>query len=243
MRVDVAPTAEAVTPGQLTGTTVLVIDVLRASTSIISALDAGCSAIVPVAGPGEALRRARGPAGAGILVAGERRGVPIRGFDLGNSPLEFADGRVRDKTIVLTTSNGTRALLAARGAAAVGVAAFVNLSAAAAWAIGSARDVLVLCAGERGRRSLEDWVCAGLLVMRMTSAAPGLDVTPAAAAAVADARGYALEPTRLSVDSPWARRLAAVGRGRDIAACLQIDTTTLVPVYVTSVDKVVAGPR
>ena len=74
--------------------------------------------------------------------------------DLGNSPLEFTRGRVGGRTIVMTTSNGTRALVAARPAAAVGVAAFINHAAAAAWALARGRDVLLLCAGERGARSL-----------------------------------------------------------------------------------------
>ncbi|OGL29183.1 MAG: hypothetical protein A3G44_06355 [Candidatus Rokubacteria bacterium RIFCSPLOWO2_12_FULL_73_47] len=241
MRVDVVPTAEAVAPGQLAGATVLVVDVLRASTSIISALGAGCAAVVPVAEPAEALVRARAARADGVLAAGERRGLPIAGFDLGNSPLEFADGRARGRTVVFTTSNGTRALLAARGAAAVGVAAFVNASAAAAWARAAGRDVVVLCAGERGHRSLEDWVCAGFLVERLARGAPGLAPTPAADAAAAAARRYAGDPSRLAADSPWARRLARVGRGGDVAACLRVDTTTLVPVYLASVDKVVAG--
>jgi len=243
VRVDVVPTAQAVARGQLAGATVLVVDVLRASTSIVSALDAGCAAVVPVAEPEEALARARAAGGDGVLAAGERRGLPIPGFDLGNSPLEFTDGRVRGKTVVFTTSNGTRALLAARGAAAVGVAALVNAGAAAAWALAEARDVVVLCAGERGQRSLEDWVCAGLLVERMRRRAPDLALTPAAAAAAAEARGYAGDPARLAEDSPWARRLRAVGRGGDVAACLRLDTSVLVPVYLASVDKVVAGHR
>ena len=199
MRVDVVPTAEAVAPGQLAGATVLVVDVLRASTSIISALGAGCAAVVPVAEPAEALVRARAARADGVLAAGERRGLPIAGFDLGNSPLEFADGRARGRTVVFTTSNGTRALLAARGAAAVGVAAFVNASAAAAWARAAGRDVVVLCAGERGHRSLEDWVCAGFLVERLARGAPGLAPTPAADAAAARG-GLAVGP------APRARR-------------------------------------
>ena len=151
------PTAEAVVPGQLAGVTVLVIDVLRASTTIVTA-----------------------------LAAGERRGEPLAGFDLGNSPLECGPERVGGRTVFFTTSNGTRALLAARGAAAVGVAALVNAGAAAAWAAAEGRDVVVLCAGERGRPSLEDDVCAGLLVERLTAA--GLAPGPAALAAMVTAR-------------------------------------------------------
>src|SRR5204863_3922750 len=129
---------------------------------MITALGNGCAGLVPVAEPAEALARARA-LGEGTLLAGERKGETIPGFHLGNSPLEVTRERVDGRTVVFTTSNGTRALLAASGAPAVGVAGFVNLSAAAAWALASGRDVTVLCAGERGRVSLEDKVCAGLL--------------------------------------------------------------------------------
>lgn len=235
------PTAAAVAPGSLGGATVLVVDVLRASTTMIVALANGCAGITPVADAVEARRRARAHAANGALVAGERRGEPLAGFHLGNSPLEFTRVRVGGKTVFFTTSNGTRALLAARAAAAVGVAAFVNLTAAAAWAVGQARDVVVLCAGERGARSLEDHVCAGLLVERVAAAAAGALPSAAACEAQADARRYAGDVARLGRDSAWARRLVMAGRGGDVAACLRLDTTTLVPVYLASVDKIVAA--
>ena len=132
MRVDVAPTPAALAPTALPGASALVIDVLRASTCIVTALANGCEGIVPVASPEEARRRAATLEKS--LIAGERRGEPLEGFDLGNSPLEFTRGRVGGRTIVMTTSNGTRALVAARPAAAVGVAAFINHAAAVAWA-------------------------------------------------------------------------------------------------------------
>lgn len=243
MLIDVAPTAEALNPSQLRGSTVLVVDVLRASTTMIVALANGCAGIVPVADAGEARRRARGLGGATVLVAGERRGQAIPGFDLGNSPLEFTPDRVRDTLVVFTTSNGTRALLAARGAPAIGVGALVNLSAAAAWALAARRDVTVLCAGQRGAVSLEDHVCAGLLVERLLREGQGALPTAAATEAVQAGRRYGGEVSRLAEASPWARHLARVGRGPDVTACLMLDTTTLVPVYRADVDKVVPGPR
>ena len=95
MRIDVAPTADAVVPAELAGVTALVIDVLRASTTIITALANGCDAIVPVAEPLDARRRALATQNGGALVAGERQGEPIPGFDLSNSPVEFQSPRVR----------------------------------------------------------------------------------------------------------------------------------------------------
>ena len=194
---------------------------------------------MPVATPEEARARLAGLPEA--LVAGERRGEPLQGFDLGNSPLEFTRARIGGRAVIMTTSNGTRALLAARGAAAIGVAAFVNLGAAAAWALAGRRDVLLLCSGERGARSLEDHVCAGLLAERLLAAEPGADATSAAREAAELARPYGKDVGRLARDSSWARHLASRGRAADVAACLTLDTASVVPVYRADVDKVVAG--
>ncbi len=237
MRIDVAATPDGLDPAAVATATVLVIDVLRASTTIVTALGNGCVAVVPVTDAEEARRRAAAIPNA--LIAGERRGEPLQGFDLGNSPLEFSTARVGGRTVVFTTSNGTRALVAVRAAAAVAVAAFVNASAAAAWAVAQGRDVVVACAGERGAVSLEDHVCAGLLVERALTAEPTASTTPAAAEALALARRYGKDVARLATDSGWARHLAASGRRADVTACLALDTTTLVPVYRAGVDKVV----
>jgi 2-phosphosulfolactate phosphatase len=237
VRLDVAVTPDLLSARDLPTSTVLVVDVLRASTSIVTALANGCVAVVPVTDAEEARRRAAGIRDA--LIAGERRGEPLQGFDLGNSPLEFSAARVGGRTIVFTTSNGTRALVAVRAAAAVGVAAFVNASAAAAWAVAQGRDIVVACAGERGAVSLEDHVCAGVLVERALTAEPLASTTPAAAEALALARRYGKDVARLANDSGWARHLAASGRRADVIACLALDTTTLVPVYRAAVDKVV----
>ena len=239
MRVDVAVTPDGLDRTAVAASAVLVIDVLRASTSIITALGNGCVGITPVAAPEEA--RARLATLPGALVAGERRGEPLEGFDLGNSPLEFTRERVGGRALVMTTSNGTRALLAARGAAAIGVAAFVNLGAAAAWAGAAGRDVFLLCSGERGARSLEDHVCAGMLAERLLAGDPAARATRPTEEAMAAARPYAKDVGRLAQDSSWARHLASRGRARDVAACLSLDTATLVPVYRPDIDKIVTA--
>jgi 2-phosphosulfolactate phosphatase len=238
VRVDVALTPAAVVPGALAGATALVIDVLRASTSMITALANGCLGLVPVAEVDEARRRVAGLAGA--LLAGERGGDPPEGFDLGNSPLEFTRPRVGGRTIVFTTSNGTRALIAARPATTIGVAGFANLSAAADWALGQGRSIVVVCAGELGAPSVEDEVCAGLLVDRVLYQQAGAVPGPAARAALDAGRPYVKDLARLGHDSPHARRLASRGRGPDVAACLALDGFALVPIYRADVDKVVS---
>jgi len=238
VRVDVAVTPASLASTALAGASALVVDVLRASTSIITALANGCAGVVPVGDPDEARRRAAAVPGA--LVAGERHGDPLEGFHLGNSPLEFTRERVGGRTVFLTTSNGTGALLAARAAAAIGVAAFVNASAAATWAVAAGRRLVIACSGDAGRRSLEDEVCAGLIVEQVRAVHPHAEVGPEAEELAGRARPYAGDLLRLAQDSPWARRLGNRGRGADLEACLTLDTFALVPIYRPNVDKIVS---
>ena len=240
MRVDVAVTPAALEPAKLAGATALVIDVLRAATSIVTALANGCVAVVPVGDPDEARRRAAAMPGA--LVAGERKGDPLEGFHLGNSPLEFTRERVGGRTVFLTTSNGTGALLAVRDAEAIGVAAFVNAAAAAGWALAAGRSLVIVCSGDVGRRSLEDEVCAGVIVEQVRTVRPDAVIGAKADELAGHARPYAKDLGRLAQDSPWARRLGNRGRGADLAACLRLDSHRLVPVYQPNVDRIVPAP-
>jgi 2-phosphosulfolactate phosphatase len=139
----------------------VVIDVLRATTAIVCALANGAREIVPVAAVEAARERA---ASLGALLGGEENNAKIEGFDFGNSPREY-DERVRDRTIVLRTTNGTRALEALRGEAPVVCGAFANLSSVVR-ALGdpSIATVTLVCAGQAGEFSLEDFACAGAIV-------------------------------------------------------------------------------
>ena len=234
--VDVVLTADALVPACLPSATALVIDVLRASSTITTALAHGAAGIIAVADVEEARQRAAA-LGRGALLAGERGGDAPPGFDLGNSPLEFTRDRVADRLIVMTTSNGTRAFAAARNAAAVGVAAFVNASAAASWAAQQGRDVVLICSGELGHPSLEDHACAGWLGGLLEK--EGATLTPAAAEARALAADYASDLGRLAVDAPHARGLIAKGRADDVAACLTLDVFAVVAARGADVDKLV----
>ena len=141
---------------------VIVIDVLRATTVIVCALANGAREVIPVAGVDAArdLAKSRG----GALLGGEERNERIPGFDFGNSPQEY-DARVREKTVVLRTTNGTRALQAFRGVSPVWCGAFANASAIVrALARPAVSSATLVCAGQAGEFSLEDFVCAGALV-------------------------------------------------------------------------------
>ena len=168
MRIDVAFTPADLAGGEVAGRTVFVIDVLRASTTICAALAHGARGIIPVPSIEEAMRLAQTLDRREVLLAGERHATRIEGFDLGNSPLEMTEAVVHGKTIVMTTTNGTRALQATTGAAAVYLAGGVNIRAAGARAreaLDRQGDMLVLCAGREGHFGLDDAYAAGRLIL------------------------------------------------------------------------------
>jgi 2-phosphosulfolactate phosphatase len=191
---------------------------------------AGCRQIIPVTDEAAARAVSIDFARDGILLAGERGGDPIAGFDLGNSPLEVTGDRVRGRTIILTTTNGTATMRAASEAVAAAAAALTNVSAVAHWAVVQVRDVTVLCAGDNGALSLEDAVCAGVVVERMLSRVPALELSSGAELAWRLGRYYEARLGLVALHSRWARRLVGKGRSADVNACLQLDTTSLVPV-------------
>lgn len=231
MRLHVALTPDELGQGELHSRTVVVIDVLRAATTVTAALAHGCRMVIPVLTPEAARDRARGFPPGEVLLGGERGGEPIAGFDLGNSPLEYTPDRVAGKVIILTTTNGTRALVKTAGAAPTAMAALVNLKAITHWIGDQGRDLTLVCAGEAGDMSLEDTVCAGLIAEKLVEAGLSLDLSAEAAMARSVARDYQDRLADLRRDSTWARRLAQAGRGKDLATCLVLDAWSLVPVF------------
>ena len=161
--------------GILRGGLAVVVDVLRATTVMIQALAAGCDSIIPCGEIDEAVEVAAAlPAGTALL-AGERQGLPIPGFNLGNSPADFTPDVCRDKTLVMTTTNGTRAILASLEAERVYVAAFTNLRATSDEISvqflkkDHGHTVHIICAGTEGHISLEDSLLAGALASQIAN--------------------------------------------------------------------------
>jgi 2-phosphosulfolactate phosphatase len=138
---------------------VVVADILRATTAICAAFENGVRHVVPVAGLDEAREWKK----KGFLVAAERDGIVLDFADFGNSPFNFTPERVKDATIVYSTTNGTQAIRTAKEARHVAIGAFVNLSALSEWLISEDSDVLVFCAGWKNRYNLEDCLFAGSL--------------------------------------------------------------------------------
>lgn len=247
-----------VTPEALAGGVVIVIDQLRASVTIAAALGAGASAVVPALTVGEARQIAASliaagvptqtpsapggrPApsppphrGRGVLLGGERGGVKIEGFDLGNSPSEYTPDRVADRTIVFTTSNGTAALLHARQAARVLVGSLANVSGVCRAVAEDARPVHILCCGTRGEVSLDDVLAAGALVERLVALGRGLMSDDSGRVALRVWRGAVATPggvLRALAESRGGRNLERQGLGSDVAVCARVDSLPVVPEF------------
>jgi 2-phosphosulfolactate phosphatase len=216
------------TPERLAGGVAVVIDVLRATTTMIHALAAGCAAVRPCAEVEEARALAGGMRAGRVLLAGERDGRPPGGFDLGNSPGDFTAARCRGTTLVMTTSNGTRALLRAEPAARVLVAGFVNYSAVCEQLAREARPVHVVCAGDAGEVALEDALLAGALVDFLSETGP-LRLNDGARIAwdCFTQHGRVLDGA-LEVSAGGAR-LRELGYDEDVRAAGRVDQFALVP--------------
>jgi 2-phosphosulfolactate phosphatase len=150
--------------GALADGLAVVVDILRASTTIIYALAAGCTQVRPCLEIDEARALADSMRAGRVLLGGERGGLPVAGFDLGNSPREYTAKICKGSTLVLTTTNGTRAIVRAAEAKRVLVGAFVNYSAICEQLRSDPRPVHIICAGTEGQITMEDTVCAGALV-------------------------------------------------------------------------------
>jgi 2-phosphosulfolactate phosphatase len=233
VKLDVFMSPHELQPGDTQGRVVAVIDVLRASTTIAVALANGAKTVVPVEDVDEAITRSKQFEKSQVRTAGERRMLPIPGFDMGNSPLEFTPPAVSGCTVIMTTTNGTRALMSLQGARDIVVASYVNHAAVSAMLRAAARsnDISIVCAGTEGHFSLEDAACAGRYVRSITQASASITPDDAArACALIDGR-YGDNIAEIFKESSHGRALAEAGFGDDLLACAQLDSHPVVPIY------------
>jgi 2-phosphosulfolactate phosphatase len=232
MKVDVAFSPAGLASQDVAGRPAFVIDVLRATTTICAALHHGARSVVPCATPDDAVRLAQS-LGRDVVLAGERNCLPIEGFHLGNSPREMTPAAVKGKVVALSTTNGTRALLAVAGAVHVHPVSIGNFSIAAARArelLAAGGDLLVVCAGRDGAFGLDDAYVAGrLLRIALGSRTGRAGLNDAAIASLQLVRAYRdrwERPLRLSRAG---RELQKVGLGDDIADAARVDAYPVLP--------------
>lgn len=230
MRIDVIHTPGETSAAALAGRTVVVLDILRATSSIVQALSVGAKSVFPVGSIEEALRMANTFGRDEVLLAGERRCLPIEGFDLGNSPLEMTEDRVGGKILVMTTTNGTAAMALTVNAEQVLIGSLLNMSTVIAELVRAETDPVFLCSGREGRFALEDVASAGTFVSRLMEARPGdweLNDGAIAAVTLADHFGIGREMFELAAGG---RAIVEAGLAGDLDFCEQIDVRDIIPV-------------
>ena len=226
MLIEVISSVNEAQADRFTHRTVIVIDVLRATSTIIAALEAGASGIVPV----ETVLEARALQCNGHLLAGERFCRKIPGFDLGNSPEEFATDAVKGMRIVLTTTNGTRALHKAMRADYVLAGSLNNATACAKAAVDLRRDIVLLCAGAITNSRWEDGLCAGLIIQEIQRLHPAaIDMNDLGTAMLGLYRSSDGRLLEMLAGSTTGRRLMKNGSSRDVNRCSQINISDIVP--------------
>jgi len=206
----------------------VVIDVIRATSTIVTAFRHRVRSVLPVASVEEA-RQAHISA-PDALLAGERGGQRISGFDLGNSPREFTPEAVGNRDVVLTTSNGTKTLRAVGEGRAVAIGAFLNRSAVGRWLLARSENALIVCSGYEGIFSLEDAVCAGAVVDRMVWEGASVTLGDGAQACQVLWARYGSDVPGLLRSTGWGRHIVGIGLGADLDVCAQVDITDVVPV-------------
>jgi 2-phosphosulfolactate phosphatase len=210
----------------VSGCIVVVIDVLRATSSMCVAFHHGVRSIVPVESVEDSLAYRK----QGYLVGAERKGEMVAGFDLGNSPFSYMNDSIRDRNIALTTTNGTQAIHAAHGARQIVIGSFLNISALCNWLLTQNDNVVLLCSGWKNAFNFEDTLFAGAVVKRLLSSYALTDHRDSALAAM---NLYELAKDDLYgflERSSHRKRLEKLHIDDDIAFCLKEDYTDAIPV-------------
>lgn len=226
MQVQVISSVNEASSGRFHHKTAIIVDVLRATSTITTAIAAGALCIIPA----ETVMEARALQRPGDLLGGERFCRKIAGFDLGNSPEEYTEQVVAGRRIVLTTTNGTRAIHKSMRADHVLTASLLNAAACARLAIELRRDIVILCAGSHDEFAIEDGLCAGLLLdkLHLLSNLP-VEMDDFGTAMLALYRNRSAQMKETLVHGMSGKRLVKLGMKRDIDSCASVDIYQDVP--------------
>ena len=205
---------------------VVIIDVLRATSAICTALHHGAEKIIPVATVDEARRYKE----SGMLAGAERDAIKVEGFDFGNSPFDYMGPDIEGKTIALTTTNGTQAIEVSRKAYKVVIGAFTNITSLCEWLVSQNRNVLLLCSGWKNRFNLEDSLFAGAVTHQLVKRNRNYKLGDGCLALKYLFQMAEKSPARFLAKASHKERLWRLGLKDDIRYCLQTDMTDVIPV-------------
>ena len=229
MTIDIILTAKEIEQERVKGKTVVVIDVLRATSVMCTALANGAKEIIPVLTPEEAFDIQNKMGKDNVILGGERNAIPIEGFDFGNSPLSYTPEIIKDKTLVITTTNGTRAIVNSQSAKKLYVGSFSNIKAMVQ-SLKDEKEVVLVASGSHDLFTMEDSLCAGKIAYELSQ------ITKANLSDVAIAMMNLYEQNEHDLHAVAAKgkhyqRLQSLGNQRDIDYCFKSDILNVVPVY------------
>ncbi|MCA0430584.1 MAG: 2-phosphosulfolactate phosphatase [Bacteroidetes bacterium] len=226
MNIEVCFTPQAYNLFHKPNTVVVVIDVLRATSAIVTAFYNGVEKMIPIASIDEATEYKK----QGFMVAAERNGEVVSGFDLGNSPFGYMNNKVKGKTIAITTTNGTQAIEAAKQADKVIIGSFLNLDSVIDFIKNENKDVLFLCAGWKNKFNLEDTLFAGAVAEPLIYKY-GFDSSCDSTIAAMELYNNAKHDLfKFLANSSHRNRLAKLDLERDIKYCLTPNQCPVIPV-------------
>jgi len=224
-RIDLYFTPAEVSDEEIIGKTVVVVDILRASASIIRALQNGARGIIPTQSIDEATELAHSLGRENVLLCGEREGRKIDGFDLGNSPQEFKKKVVGGKVLIFATTNGSKAIVRAQGANTVLVGSFLNFRAIHRYLSKLDTDLAIICAGKLGKFALEDAVGGGMFVNHLLAT----ELNDGAMAAQALYQRHFQDILGMLRSSRHGRYLIELGFADDLSYCSRLNLLNLIP--------------
>ncbi|MCF8240394.1 MAG: 2-phosphosulfolactate phosphatase [Melioribacteraceae bacterium] len=220
-----------------TGKTTVVIDVLRATTTISTALQNGAKEVIPVNTVEFAMKVSGNAFGGQTILGGERNTKKVEGFTLGNSPLEYTQENVFGKSIILFTTNGSKAIVRAKFSENLITCSFNNLGSVANHLLDLNKDFIILCAGANGMFSLEDTICAGKLITELTKLKEEIILTDSARASVSLSKSFGKNISKMIAETEHGRTLIENGYSDDINYCAKLNSIDNVPVFSSGVIK------
>lgn len=234
MKIDVSFNSLELDELELRDKNVVVIDVLRSSTTITVALNNGAREIIPVESIENAVKISGSLFGDVTLRGGERNGKIIQGFNLGNSPLEYSEATVKGKSIIFCTTNGSVAMYRSRFARHLAIGSLVNVSAVTDFIRGINADFLLICAGRANafsNFSLEDAICAGMMIQQLLDdKSLTVELTDSSLAAQALQKAYGRSILKMLKNTEHGRYLVEIGFAEDIKLCADVDSIPVLPV-------------
>lgn len=230
MKIDIIISGDDINEAKLKGKIAVVIDMFRATSVIITALNNGCCKIMPFLTIEETMKASEEIGRSNCILGGERKAVKIDGFDVSNSPLEYTEALVKDKTVLMTTTNGTKTLTKSTAADEILIAAMINAKAIAKEIISLNKDVVIVNAGTNGNFSMDDYICSGYIINKILEEKQSVDLSDISKTAHMiyeshqDILSYVKNAEHYSI-------MKSLALDKDIEYCMQKDIIDIVPKY------------